>query len=132
MSGEKNLQKLLAGMSPELMAGEFVFCCFEKARYGAHSELQPIAAITESEGLTLVISKAKADEHSIDYDSVFSCITLKIHSSLEAVGLTAAFSGKLGDHGISANVIAGFHHDHIFVPQDQARKAMTALAELSR
>jgi hypothetical protein len=131
MSGEKDLHKLLAGMSPELAPGEFVFCCFEKARYGAYSELQPIAAITESEGLTLVITKAKADEHSIDYEMVFSCITLKIHSSLDAVGLTAAFSGKLGDHGISANVIAGYHHDHIFVPQDQAQKAMTALTELS-
>ncbi|HUV20744.1 MAG: ACT domain-containing protein [Gammaproteobacteria bacterium] len=132
MSGEKNLHKLLAGMSPELMTGEFVFCCFEKARYGVHSELQPIAAITESEGLTLVITKAKADEHSIGYESVFSCITLRVHSSLDAVGLTAAFSGKLGDHGISANVIAGYYHDHIFVQQDQAEKAMTALAELSR
>lgn len=132
MSGEKNLSKLLSAMSPVLMAGEFVFCCFEKARYGDHAELQPIAAFSESEGLTLVITRSTADEHNIGYESIFSCITLEVHSSLDAVGLTAAFSGKLGDHGISANVIAGYYHDHIFVQQDQAEIAMTALAELTR
>ncbi len=131
MSGEKNLDKLLTAMSPEMMAAEFVFCCFEKACYGDHAELEPIAAFSESEGLTLVISRAKADEHNIGYESVFSCITLKVHSSLDAVGLTAAFSAKLTDHGISANVIAGYYHDHIFVQTNQAENAMTALGELT-
>ena len=131
MSGEKNLGKLLTDMSPVLMTGEFIFCCFEKARYGDHSQLQPIASFAESEGLTLVISKSKADEHNIEYASVFSCITLKVHSSLDAVGLTAAFSARLTDHGISANVIAGYYHDHIFVHKDQAEAAMTALVELT-
>lgn len=118
-------------MSPELMVGEFVFCCFEKACYGDHAELEPIAAFSESEGLTLVISRAKADEHNIGYESVFSCITLKVHSSLDAVGLTAAFSAKLTEYEISANVIAGYYHDHIFVQTNQAENAMTALSELT-
>ena len=131
MSGEKNLNKLLTAMSPELMAGEFVFCCFEKACYGDHSELEPIAAFSESEGLTLVISRERAIEHNIDYESVFSCITLRVHSSLDAVGLTAAFSAKLTEYEISANVIAGYYHDHIFVQTIQAENAMTALSELT-
>ena len=131
MSGEKNLEKLLSTMSPLLIAGEFVFCTFKEARYGEHSELEPIAAFTESEGLTLVIPKSKADEQGIEYESCFRCITLTVHSSLEAVGLTAAFSSKLAEHGISANVIAGYFHDHIFVQSELAEKAIIAISELS-
>lgn len=131
MSGEKNLAKLLGAMSPLLIAGEFVFCSFKKASYGDHSELEPIAAFTENEGLTLVIPKSKADEHGIKYESLFRCITLTVHSSLEAVGLTAAFSSKLAEHGISANVMAGYFHDHIFVQNELAEKAIAAISELT-
>ena len=132
MTGEKNLAKLLPAMSPALIAGEFVFCSFEKAHYGDHSDLEPIAAFTESEGLTLVIKKSNADKHEIKYESVFRCITLNVHSSLDAVGLTAAFSSKLAEHGISANVIAGYFHDHIFVQNEHAEKAIAAISELTR
>jgi hypothetical protein len=132
MSGEKNLDKLLPSMSPELMAGEFVFCSFEKARYGDHSDLEPIAVVSESEGLTFVIPKSKADQHQHKYESVFKGITLNVHSSLDAVGLTAAFSSKLTEHGISANVIAGYFHDHIFVQSEHAEKAISAIQELTR
>lgn len=132
MTGEKNLTKLLATMSPALNPGEYVFCAFEKAHYGDHSELEPIAAVTESEGLTLVIPRTKADEHGIEYGSVFRCITLSVHSSLDAVGLTAAVAGKLAEDGISANVIAGYFHDHIFVQHELAEKAMAAITELTR
>jgi hypothetical protein len=131
MSGEKNLAKLLSSMSPQLVAGEFVFCTFENAYYGDHSGLQPIASFSESEGLTLVIAKTTADLQQIHYESVFRCITLKVHSSLDAVGLTAAFAAKLAQHGISANVIAGYYHDHIFVRRELAHKAIEALKELS-
>jgi hypothetical protein len=132
MVGETNLDKLLAAVSPALMTGEFVFCSFENSRYGDHAELEPVAAVTESEGLTLVIPKAKADQHGLGYSSVFKGITLSVHSSLEAVGLTAAFSRNLTEHGISANVIAGYYHDHIFVQSELAESAIIALNELTR
>jgi len=132
MAGEQNLDQLLRDIAPALIAGEFVFCCFEDSRYGDHTDLEPIAAFAESEGLTLVIPKSRADEHGISYDSVFRCITLKVHSSLDAIGLTAAFSSKLTEHGISANVIAGYYHDHIFVQDKLADKAIAAIEELSR
>lgn len=132
MKGEKNLNKLLSTMSPELIAEELVFCSFEKAQYGDHSELDPIAAVTEREGLTLVIPKLRADEHRLKYESVFSLITLNVHSSLDAVGLTAVFSNKLAEHGISANVIAGYFHDHILVQNELAEKAIATINELTR
>ena len=131
MSGEKNLAKLLSALSPQLVVGEFVFCTFEKAHYGDYSDLQPIASFAESEGLTLVIAKSTADQSQINYESVFRCITLEVHSSLDAVGLTAAFANKLAEHGISANVIAGYYHDHIFVQSELAQRAVAALKELT-
>lgn len=130
MSGETDLEKLLATISPELMAGEYVFCTFEGAQYGDYADLKPIAAMQESEGLTLVIDKNTADEREMVYKPVFMGITLRVHSSLDAVGLTAAFASKLTEHGISANVIAGFYHDHLFVPENLAEKAIEALNEL--
>jgi len=131
MTGERNLEKLLASMSPELMDREYVFCTFQNAQYGDYLGLEPAAAIKESEGLTLIIPKRKADENRIKYESSFKRITLRIHSSLDAVGLTAAFSSKLTEHGISANVIAGYYHDHIYVQSEYAEKAMKALNEFA-
>ena len=115
MSGETNLDKLLATISPSLMDGEFVFLSFANAGYGDYANLDPVASIIEAEGLTLVVRKSQADRHALEYQSSFKGITLGVHSSLDAVGLTAAFSVKLTEQGISANVIAGYFHDHIFV-----------------
>ena len=132
MTGERDLEKLLASMSPKLMDGEYVYCTLQDAQYGDYSDLEPVAAINESEGLTLIIPKSKADDKNISYESVFKGITLSIHSSLDAVGLTAAFSSKLTEHEISANVIAGYYHDHIFVQREHVERAIEAVNELAR
>ena len=132
MTGERDLEKLLESMSPTLMDGEYVFCTFQNAQYGDYADLDPLAAISELEGLTLIIPKSRADDKGLNYESVFKGITLSVHSSLDAVGLTAAFSGKLTEHGISANVVAGFYHDHIFVQSELAQRAVEALIELTR
>ena len=132
MTGEKDLKKLLSSMSPTLLDEEYVFCTFPNAHYGDHSELAPIASFIEPEGLSLVVPKSKADEQRLSYACVFKGITLSVHSSLEAVGLTAAVSRKLTEHGISANVVAGYFHDHIFVPKEHAEKAIEALNKFAR
>ncbi len=54
-------------------------------------------------------------------------LSLTVQSSLEAVGLTAAFAKTLGEVGIPCNVLAGYHHDHILVPVEQAQHAIGAL-----
>ena len=132
MSGETNLDKLLASMSPQLDDAEYVFCSIENARYGDFSRLEPVAAIGEAEGLTLIVPRIRADEAGLGYESVYRRITLRVHSSLDAVGLTAAFSGKLTRYGISANVVAGYYHDYVFVHCQHAEKAIDALDELAR
>ena len=107
-----------------------MFVSFADAQYGDYADLQPLAMVQEAEGMTLVVQKALADQFQLAYDGVFQCITLKAHSSLQAVGLTAAVSRQLAQRGISANVLAGYYHDHIFVPTQQANKALEALTEL--
>jgi len=130
MAGEEDLDKLLALLQPSLLPGDFVFYTAANLKYGDLAELQPIASYQEDEGLTLVLDAQAADDAGLAYESVFNCITLKVHSSLEAVGLTAAVSGKLAGKGISANVIAAYHHDHVFVPKNRAQLALQLLSEL--
>ena len=130
MAGEEGLDTLLVFLQPSLLPGDFVFCTAANLKYGDFAELQPLASYQEEEGLTLVLSKQSADVAGLAYDSVFNCITLMVHSSLDAVGLTAAVSGKLAANGISSNVMAAYHHDHVFVPENKAQLALQLLAEL--
>jgi len=131
MVGESDLNQMLTSMSPVLSEVDYVFLSFKGACYGEYAELKPIASVAEAEGLTLIVEKRIAIEQSLMFKSSYKCITLMVHSSLEAVGLTAAFSAKLTEHNISANVIAGYFHDHIFVPSSEAERALVALKELS-
>lgn len=118
-------------MSPELMAGDYVFCTVNGA-LSNYLSLEPIATFCEPEGLTLVLEAEKAQQAGLESSALFSLITLTVHSSLEAVGLTAAFATKLAEHGISANVIAGYYHDHIFVQKEKAQQALQALGEFAQ
>ncbi len=128
MVGEINLNTLLSSMSPEFMDGEYVFCSVQ-GELSEFYKLSPIATFCEAEGLTLVLPKETAAKNNLPFESVFKGITLTIHSSLDAVGLTAAISNKLSDKGISANVIAAYYHDHIFVQEEKAELALAALNE---
>jgi uncharacterized protein len=67
----------------------------------------------------------------LSYSFVAAWITLTVHSSLEAVGLTATFSKALAENNISCNVVAAYYHDHIFVDAKDAAKAMKILHILS-
>ena len=90
----------------------------------------PIATVREQEGLTLVLSRAQADAAALSYSSTLAWITLRVHSRLEDVGLTAAVSAQLTTAQISCNVVAGLHHDHIFVPFERGAEACRLLAAL--
>ena len=130
MAAITDLDLLLKSMSPELIDGSYVFCTVGGG-LADYVQLNPISTFREKEGLTLVLEEDVATKAQLDFDGVFSMITLSVHSSLEAVGLTAAFATKLGSYGISANVIAGYYHDHIFVQKHKADAAISALKEFS-
>jgi len=124
MAGETDLAVLLRSMEPVLHDQPYGFAIGWMD--GA------FAVIVEDEGPTVVAQAAllRAAGHVISAE--WARITLSVHSDLAAVGLTAAFAAALARSGISANVIAGWHHDHIFVPWAQRDAALAALEALAR
>ena len=121
MSGETNLEILLQSMEPSLNPGEYVFCTVENMGIINPSNL--IGTFNEKEGTNVIIPREKADQARLSYSFVAAWITLTVHSSLEALGLTAAFSVAHAKEGISCNVVSGFYHDHIFVNLKYSEKA---------
>ena len=125
MTGEKDLGKLLRTMKPERQPGDYVFCLVEDLSTVPLAEV--VLMFRENEGITVIVRKELADKLGLSYSFVAAWITLTVHSSLEAIGLTAAFSKALAENGISCNVVAAFYHDHLFVPQKDSAKAMEIL-----
>ncbi len=131
MSGERDLARLLASLKPQLHTQHYVYVALG-GQYGDFAEYQPLAMVREDEGMTLVVPQAVADQQQLIYHAVFACLSLTVHSSLEAVGLTAAVATALAEHGISANLLAGFYHDHILLPAARAEQALHVLEELAQ
>jgi hypothetical protein len=129
MNGQKDLKKLLKAMRPIHNIGNYVFCTVGTLT-SEHID-EAVLIFKEQEGNTLIIKKEVADRLSLKYPFIASWITLTVQSSLEAVGFTAAFSEALTRNGISCNVVAAFHHDHIFVHREDTEKALEILYELS-
>ncbi|MCY1274582.1 ACT domain protein [compost metagenome] len=129
MAGETSLSTLIRSMSPQLNPGEYVFCTLDDA---ARLEgCTPLGSFREREGLTVIIERGEADRLGLSYDYSAAWITLEVHSSLSAVGLTAAFAGALAQAGVSCNVVAGYFHDHLFVASKDAERALSTLRALA-
>ena len=128
-AGEDDLQLLLRHMQPELSREEFGFVSCEPERA---KQLQAVSfcQIVEAEGVTLVVELGEADR--LGLQSSFRCrrITLRVHSSLDAVGFLAAISTALAKANISCNVVSGYYHDHLLVQSDDADQAMQVLKRL--
>ena len=131
MGGETDLNSLLKGLSPELLPDHYVFVTLPGFSSELFDSLTPIGMFQEAEGTTLILTENAALNAGLAYNGVFRCITCKVHSSLEAVGMTAAMSAALTAKGISANVVAAYYHDHIFVPAAYAELAVVTLLALS-
>jgi hypothetical protein len=131
MDGEKDLRILLSSMEPELADEDYAFCATGTALEDL-AALGPWAVVREKEGITAILETGVAKKNGIPFHSTFKRITLTVHSSLDAVGLTAAVSTRLAESGISANVVAAFYHDHVFVQEGKAQEALALLRELAR
>jgi len=129
MTGEKDLNRLLATLTPQLQEGSYVFCVAPTDLDINTVDL--IGFFQESEGRTLILKQEEADRLGLAYTFVAAWLTLTVHSALDAVGLTAAFATALAKEGISCNTIAGFYHDHLFVAQADGAKALAVLEALS-
>jgi uncharacterized protein len=114
-------------MRPDLKPGRFVFVTALRVPDG----VDPVAYVREDEGMSIVLEQGEADDLGLAYEFVSAMITLQVHSSLDAVGLTAAVAGTLAEAGMSCNVVAGHFHDHLFVPIERAQQALRLLHALS-
>jgi hypothetical protein len=129
MAGEKDLDKLLKTIKPKHNPGDYVFCTLEESSIVNSPDV--LLLFKEQEGDTVILRKELADSLNLGYSFIASWITLTVHSSLEGVGLTAAFSKALAEEGISCNVVAAFYHDHLFVNKKDTERAIEILDRFS-
>lgn len=129
MSAEVRLEKLLQNIDPQLQGEVYDFVTMPEAQL---RDLlgESLCIFREREGISAIVPRAVAEREGLVTDADgggYRQITLQVHSSLEAVGLTAAVAGELAAEGISANVVAALRHDHVFVPERHAQRALQIL-----
>ena len=130
MAGECNLTLLLRTMAPVLADEPYGFLSLPPSA-PPPAGFAPFALIAEAEGLTVVAPIQDLEAAGLPTELAWARISLEVHSDLSSVGLTAAIAGALAARDISANVIAGYFHDHIFLPWPQRQSAMDVLRSLS-
>lgn len=131
MTAITDLDTLLAELAPCLEEGEYAFVSVAGPE-AVPADLEPLATVREAEGLSLVVLTEAAARVGLRGVGPYRLISLRVRSSLDAVGLTAATTRALALQGISANVIAGYHHDYILVPARRGRDALATLRSLVR
>ena len=130
MAGETDLKTLLASMTPELLAGTYVFTTLALGTTQPEG-LEPVMVFCEREGTTLIVTEKAASAAALTASFRCRMVTLNIHSSLEAVGFLAAITTRLAAAGMGVNPVSAFYHDHLFVPADRAEEALELLTELA-
>jgi hypothetical protein len=128
-TGETNLSILLRTMQPTQEAGTYVFCPVGLSFAIPWPEV--VGFFREAEGVTLILRQEVADQLGLPYEFVAAWLMLTVHSALAAVGLTAAVAQALAAENISCNVVAAYYHDHLFVAQADADRALAALRQLA-
>ena len=128
--GITDLDRLIKNMEPVLHQDTFVFTTFGDDQ--DLSAFDPIMMFKEREGITLIVTQAVAEAQNVKYEFPSRMITLNIHSALDAVGFLARVSSHLAAIDMGVNPVAGFFHDHLFIPADRADDAMLALQEMTQ
>ncbi|MCW8109208.1 ACT domain-containing protein [Alteromonas ponticola] len=128
--GELDLNTLVANLNPSLDDKIYVFISVPLDEGKRVPDFPIKGLFHEREGCTCIVEKKVADAYGYAYSELFCCLTCEVHSSLNAVGLTAVIATTLAKQNISANVVAGFYHDHIFIPTSDAHRALSLLNQL--
>lgn len=132
ITGITDLSRLLREMRPGLHPATFVYSTVALDDPATSLAVWAQGTFREEEGLTLILDRQAADTAGLSYGPVMRMITLNVHSALEAVGLTAAIAAALTHAGISANVVAAYYHDHVFIPEADAERALQVLQQLTQ
>ncbi|MDE0850207.1 ACT domain-containing protein [Yoonia sp.] len=130
MTGETDLNTLLRSLKADLIDGIFVFVTVPTGQIPP--DLAPRMMFQEAEGTTLVLLKDAAHAADLPYEFPSRMITLNIHSSLDAVGFMARIATALGNEGMGVNPVAGFYHDHLFVPNGREQDALRILSQIAK
>ena len=128
MNAETDLAQMLATLDSSREPGVFVFVSVPD--YATAAALPARAIVCEREAVTVVLKREDAIKRGLFFDFAAAWLTLKVHSALGAVGLTAAVARALADAGIPCNVLAGAMHDHLLVPEEDVDRAIEALHAL--
>lgn len=128
MSGINDLQEVLASI--KVSCDEVAYGFATVIEDVAISAQDGLATFKEKEGLAIIDTVGSLKSKDLKYDGPFAKLTVDAHTSLDMVGLTAAISTKLANNGISANVVAAYYHDHIFVQYEHRHEALKLLKEL--
>ena len=131
MPAETDLDALLRNLKPMLAEEEHGFATIAMGK-GWPQGLVPVATFAEAEGASVIALASIMEGIGLDHEGGWAKITIGANSALSAVGLTAKISGALAEAGISANIVAAYHHDHVFVPWARRDEAMTVLENLSK
>lgn len=130
MTGETDLTQLLDGLSATRRPGEFTVVTVPQSAGEFSSGVE--AVVREPAGVTLVVRLDVARQRGWEVGPTLAWLTLDVHSSLTAVGLTAAVAKALAEVNIACNVLAGYYHDHLLVPISEVSDARDAIAALGR
>jgi hypothetical protein len=128
---ETDLSVLLKNLNPVASSENYVFTTLPADKLSSTLVSVAKGMFQEREGTTLILPVIAAKQANLQFEGYYRCITCEVHSSLDAVGMTAAMSTALGNAGISANVVAAYYHDHIFVPAEKVDVALDVLTSLS-
>lgn len=129
MQGERDLTTLIQRMTPSVHPDTFVFCTF--ADFQLPSALEAVCTFHETEGLTAIVPLRRATALRLVHQFPSRMVTLTVHSALDAVGFLASVSTALAANGIACNVVSGYYHDHIFIPENKLAEALRTFDAMS-
>lgn len=121
---------MLAAMTPLLTPGRFHFCSSADQAIVAAAIPSCLGLFCEEEGTTLILCEEDAERFGFARTLPMARITLAIFSALDGVGLTAGVATALARADIPCNMVAAYHHDHVFVPEPMAAVALAILRAL--
>ena len=116
-SGERDLEVLLRDLDVTRRPGTFAYV---HVAAGTPPPPVVVAMIDEGATTTYVVDADSPLGQAASFRAAW--LTLTVHSALEAVGLTAAVATALATADIPANVLAGYLHDHVLVPEEPRRR----------
>ncbi|PID97929.1 MAG: hypothetical protein CSA82_01905 [Actinobacteria bacterium] len=121
-----DFDQILASLDPQ-PEGSYVYATMESLP----EDVTPFAYVHEDEGVTVILPIEEARSLGLALDETYARITLRVHSALNSVGLTATIAQTMASRSLTCNVIAGYYHDHIFVQEDRVEEACALLEELA-